>query len=178
MSNVFCPAAALRRRHRKSHERKFSTRCLSNRKPQRTPYCSPAANVLPMIPGCCNHPVALRFRDVYRSQLREKFVRKLIALLAVAASLSGCAAAPAYEEAPTYNSVYAYPFYGPGYGTCSILGDCDAWGGWYGYQWYGYGWRGGWHGGWHGGHGGWHGGHGGGHGGGGGFGGGGGHGGR
>jgi hypothetical protein len=104
-------------------------------------------------------------RDVYRSQLQEKFVSKLIALLAVAASLGGCAVASGYEEAPTYDSVYGYHFYGPGYGTCSILGECGTWGGWYGYHWYGYRWRGGWHGGSHGAHGGWHGGHGGGHGG-------------
>jgi hypothetical protein len=79
---------------------------------------------------------------------------KLVALHAVAASLGGCAVAPQYEEAQPYNSVYDYHFYGPGYGTCSILDDYGAWGGWYGYHWYGYGWRDGWHGGWQGGHGG------------------------
>ncbi|MEW9586408.1 hypothetical protein [Paraburkholderia sp. DGU8] len=67
---------------------------------------------------------------------------KLLALRAVAASLGGCAVAPQYEEAQPYNPVYDYHFYGPRYGTCSILDDYGAWGGWYGY-----GWGGGWHGG-------------------------------
>jgi hypothetical protein len=85
-------------------------------------------------------------------------MRKLIALLTGAASVGGCAIAPGYGEAqPYYDSVYDYPFYGPGYGICSAWGDCGGWGGWYG--WYGYhGYGNGWHGGWHGGHGGGHGG--------------------
>ncbi|MFM0630447.1 hypothetical protein PQR41_31260 [Paraburkholderia xenovorans] len=100
-------------------------------------------------------------------------MRKLIALLAVAASLGGCAVAPGYGNALPYDSVYGYPSYGPGYGTCGIWGDCGAWGDRYGNYWHGDRW----HGGWHGGRGGW-GGHGGegGHGGRGGHGGGGGHG--
>jgi hypothetical protein len=39
--------------------------------------------------------------------------------------------APEYGEAqPYYDSVYDYPFNGPGYGTCSAWDDRGAWGGW------------------------------------------------
>jgi hypothetical protein len=72
-------------------------------------------------------------------------VRKLSALLAEAASVGGCAVAPGYGEAQPYDSVYGYPFYGPGYGTSSISGGWSGWGGgngWYGYHWYGNSWHG------------------------------------
>lgn len=52
MSRVSCPAAALQRQHQQSYERKFSTRCLSIRKPQHPPDRSPAARILPMVSGC------------------------------------------------------------------------------------------------------------------------------
>ncbi|MFM0101712.1 hypothetical protein PQQ87_39395 [Paraburkholderia nemoris] len=95
-----------------------------------------------------------------------------VAMLAVAASLTGCVVAPGYDYAyaqPYYPGYgYAYgPVYGPAYGTV------DIWGGWGGPCCYyhgrgGYWHGGGWHGGgWHGGGGGWHGGGGGSHGGGG-----------
>lgn len=79
-----------------------------------------------------------------------------VAMLAVAASLTGCVVAPGYDYAyaqPYYPGYgYAYgPVYGPAYGTV------DIWGGWGGTCCYyhghgGYRHGGGWHGGgWHGG---------------------------
>ncbi|ASV99587.1 hypothetical protein [Paraburkholderia aromaticivorans] len=86
-----------------------------------------------------------------------------MALLAVTASLTGCAIAPAYDYG------YAQPYY-PGYGYAygppyaPVYGSVGIYGGWGGSCCYYHGDHGGyWHGGhgWHGGngeHGGWHGG--------------------
>ncbi|WP_085482063.1 hypothetical protein [Paraburkholderia susongensis] len=85
------------------------------------------------------------------------------ALLAAAASFTGCAVAPPAGYDYTYAQPY-YPYvygppYAPVYGTVGIWGGfggpCCYYHGGHGY-WHG---RGGWHGGgWHGGNGGWHGG--------------------
>ncbi len=86
-----------------------------------------------------------------------------IALLAVAATLTGCAVAPPYGYGYGYAQPY-YPDYGYGYGPPygPVYGSVGIWGGWGGCCYYrGGGWhgRGGWHGGgWHGGGGGYHGG--------------------
>jgi hypothetical protein len=113
-----------------------------------------------------------RARRFSHSHTWEKIVSRLIAsvaMLAVAAGLTGCVVAPGYDYtyAQPYYPGYGYaygPVYGPAYGTV------DIWGGWGGgpccYYYHGHGgyWHGGgWHGGgWHGG--GWHGGGGGSHG--------------
>lgn len=127
-------------------------------------------------------PLNSAARDFSDAYTREKIVSRLIAsiaLLALAAGLTGCAVAPGYG----YDYGYAQPYY-PGYGYAygppyaPAYGTVGIWGGWGGGccyhggggHWHG---RGGWHGGgWHGGgHGGSHGGnwsgggHGGGHGG-------------
>jgi hypothetical protein len=76
-----------------------------------------------------------------------------VAMLAVAASLTGCAVAPGYDYA--YGQPY-YPGYGYAYGPVygPVYGSVDIWGGWGGPCCYYHG-GGYWHGrGWHGGGGG------------------------
>jgi Beta-propeller domains of methanol dehydrogenase type len=105
-----------------------------------------------------------RARRFSHSHTREKIVTRLIAsiaMLAAAASLTGCVVAPGYDYAyaqpyyPYYPGYgYAYgPAYGPVYGTVGFWGgSCCYYHGGGGY-WHGGGWHGGgWHGGgWHGG---------------------------
>jgi hypothetical protein len=133
------------------------------------------------------HPV---FFQCLREKKRRRIMRKSIVALAIvgiAASLTGCAVAPGYGypdygDGEPYGSPYGYPYDGYGYGYDYGYGYGPAYAGafyfggggsrgWYGYH-HGYG---GYHGGYHGGHGYGHGGtwsssgsHGGGHGGGGG----------
>jgi hypothetical protein len=102
--------------------------------------------------------IARDFSDAY---MKEKIVSRLvasIALIALAAGLTGCAVAPAYDYsyAQPYYPGYGYAYGPPVYGTIGIWGGgpCCYYNGHGGDHWHGHGdWHGGgWHGGgWHGG---------------------------
>lgn len=97
-------------------------------------------------------------RDFSDAYTKEKIVSRLVAsmaLLALAASLTGCAVAPGYDYAYA-QPYYYYPGYGYPYGPpyAPVYGSIGIWGGWGGPCCY----HGGGGGHWHGGHGDWHGG--------------------